>query len=221
MAGRVSTLGAVIFDFDGTLATLNIDFFHMRHMVMDHLAAYHVPTSSLKDLYVLEMIAEGKRMIDSRHPEIGLRYLREAGQLVQEIEMKAAKEGALIEGTREMLHELRRRKIKAGVITRNCRAALEQLFPDIETAVDIVLTRDHIARVKPDPEHLLQALRSLQARPERAAMIGDHPMDVRLGLDVGAMAIGVLTGASDRQKLEAAGAEMILPKAADIVHHLS
>ena len=220
MEGRFSSLRAVIFDFDGTLAALNIDFLHMRQVVMDHLDAYRVPTASLKDLYILEMIDEGQKIVGNRHPETGLRYLREAKQLIQEIEIKAAREGGLIEGTREMLHELRRRKIKAGVITRNCRAAIEQLFPDIKTAMDIVLTRDHITRVKPDPEHLRQALQWLQAQPEQAAMIGDHPMDVRLGLDVGAMAIGVLTGSSDRQKLEAAGAEMILSKAADIVRHL-
>jgi histidinol phosphatase-like enzyme len=36
-------------------------------------------------------------------------------------------------------------------------------------------------RVKPHPEHLLTALKLLDVPPERAIMVGDHPMDITLG----------------------------------------
>ena len=214
---RVSTLETIVFDFDGTLAVLNIDFKMMRQTVLDHLATYDVPTETFENLYVLEMVAQGGKAVADRLPGTEDRYLREAGQLVREIEIKAAKAGRLIPGTREMLHELRRRQMKVGVITRNCRAALELLFPDIERTVDIVLTRDHFVRVKPDPEHLRYALSNMHTPPDHSAMVGDHPMDIKLGRDVGAMAIGVLTGFSGREDLIAAGAHVILEKAADIL----
>ncbi len=212
-----ATLDAVIFDFDGTLATLSIDFEKMRRVVMEHLSEYAIQTDNLENLYVLEMISAGRILVANHHPGKDSQYHQEAMNLIQEIEVNAAQEGHLIDGTKNMLAELRQMNIKSGVISRNCRPAIEQAFPDIYSAVDIVLTRDHISQVKPDPEHLRQALYLLQASPDKSAMVGDHPMDIKLGLDVGTMPIGVLTGHSDRSKLIAAGAELVLDKAADII----
>jgi phosphoglycolate phosphatase len=59
-------------------------------------------------------------------------------------------------------------------------------------------------------------LKALQVKPENAAMVGDHPMDMRIGRDTGVYAIGVLTGHSGREELERAGADLILNAATDI-----
>jgi len=217
MQNRTASLEAIVFDFDGTLVTLDIDFLRMRCAVLRHLSGYGIPVENLQNLYILEMIDAGRRLVTHHHPGDESRYVGEAMQLIQDIEVEAAAGGQLIEGTRNMLAELRKRRIKLGVVTRNCQAALERIFPDIYGLTDIVLTRNHINRVKPDPEHLRRALHHLCVHPGKAAMVGDHPMDIRLGLEVGTMAIGVLTGHSDRQKLLSSGAEMILDKAADMM----
>jgi phosphoglycolate phosphatase len=51
-------------------------------------------------------------------------------------------------------------------------------------------------------------------------MVGDHPMDIRIGKDAGTLTVGVLTGYSTSEALTKAGADFILSKAADIIRLL-
>ena len=214
-------LDAIIFDFDGTMATLNVDFSEMRRCLVNHLAAYGVPAESMERVFILEMVENAKDIIAKENPDRATQYHREAIQLIETIELQAAAEARLFDETEAMLSELKARKIRTGIVTRNCRAALETVYPGVYSAVDVVLTRNHIARVKPDPEHLRQALSMLEVQPERSAMVGDHPMDIQLGLAVGAITVGVLTGAADRTRLEASGADLVMDKACDIIGMLT
>ena len=116
-----------------------------------------------------------------------------------------------------MLTSLKKREIKVGIVTRNCRIAVTTVFPDIRDYCDIIITREMTRNVKPHPEHLLVALKSLGAAPESSAMVGDHPMDIRIGKHAGALTIGVLTGYSTSDQLIEAGADIIIDKAADII----
>ena len=56
-------LKGVIFDYDGTLVHLNIDFEALRKAVERCLLGYGVDLERLKGLYILEMIDEGAGMI--------------------------------------------------------------------------------------------------------------------------------------------------------------
>ena len=100
-----------------------------------------------------------------------------------------------------MLTALKKRKIKAGVVTRNCQAAVTTVFPDIFDYFNTVITREMTSNVKPHPEHLLVALQSLGVAPESSSMVGDHPMDIKIGKHAGALTIGVLTGYSTSDEL--------------------
>jgi len=217
----ISTLlKAVLFDFDGTLAELNVDFVRMRRSVLDLMADYCTPLDAMEDLYVLEMIEAGRNLISERCPGREGEFFARAYELISAIETEGAREGTLFTGTEEMLRELRKRHLKTGVVTRNCRAAVMQLFPDIDSCCDAVITRENAARVKPHPDHLLTALDSLDTDPTFAAMVGDHPMDITVGRDVGAYTVGVLTGWSEAVPLHEAGADLIIEKASDITRYL-
>jgi len=212
---------AVVFDFDGTLAKLNINFPKMRKAVLDLIESYQVPLAELSDLFVLEMINEAAALIALRHPD-GKNYFKEqAHSLITNIEIEAAMKGELIYGTRDMLSNLKSRNIKTGVITRNCLSAVTCVFPDIHTYCDTVVTREMTHHVKPHPEHLLTALKLLEVSPECTSMVGDHPMDIKIGKEVGSFTIGVLSGYSSSNVLLEAGADIIINTAAGIINVLS
>ncbi len=212
---------AVFFDFDGTLAKLNIDFPLMRQAVLDLAGAYDVPLQGMRNLYVLEIIKAAQELISEIDPDKEEAFLEQAVTLITKIEIEAAKKGELIGGTRDMLAELKRRNIKAGVVTRNCQAAVITVFPDIFNYCGAVITREMTRNVKPHPDHLLVALQSLDALPQSSFMVGDHPMDIKIGKDAGTLTVGVLTGYSKSDALSNAGADFILSKAADIIDLLS
>jgi phosphoglycolate phosphatase len=210
-------LRTVVFDFDGTLVKLSIDFSLMRQAVLELLARYNISTEELKDLYVLEMIDAGKELIMQCFPGKGPDFYREAHERIVHIEMAAAQKSTLIDGTLTMLRELRRRRITTGVVTRNCLSSVRIAFPDIYEYCDAVVTRENTNLVKPNPEHLRRTLAKLNASPEFSAMVGDHPMDIKIGKEAGLQTIGVITGHSSFVDLENAGADLILNKAADLI----
>ncbi|MBW2599662.1 MAG: HAD family hydrolase [Deltaproteobacteria bacterium] len=156
-------LKAVLFDFDGTLAELNIDFVRMRRAVLDLMSDYCAPPEAMEDLYVLEMIEAGKNLISGNNPGRENDFFNRAHRLISDVETEGSKKGRLFTGTEDMLDELRGRQIKTGIVTRNCMAAVRQLFPNIDSCCDVVITREFTPRVKPHPDHLLMALDALKA----------------------------------------------------------
>ncbi|HPI56922.1 MAG TPA: HAD-IA family hydrolase [Syntrophales bacterium] len=214
-------LKTVLFDFDGTLARLNIDFMEMRRSVLNLVSTYYgEPTDGLGDLFVLEMIGAAEALISRRRPGHGRAFREKALEMIARIEIEGAESGELFGDVRDMLGTLRERKISTGIVTRNCWNAVRVVFPDILSFCDAVVTREVVIWAKPHPDHILYALKVLDSAPEEAAMVGDHPMDIRTGKDVGAYTIGVLTGYSQADPLLKAGADLIIDRASSLVHYL-
>jgi phosphoglycolate phosphatase len=213
-------LKTILFDFDGTLARLNIDFKEMRRSVLDIVTAYEAPADGLEGLFVLEMIEAGAALISRCRPGGEKAFTEEAMQRITAIEVEGAKSGGLLDGVRDMLITLRERNVAAGIVTRNCGEAVRIVFPDIHAYCDAVVSREMVTRVKPHREHLLLALKLLHSGPQEAAMVGDHPMDIRIGKDVGSYTVGVLTGYATADTLLEAGADLVIERATHIVRYL-
>ena len=82
---------------------------------------------------------------------------------------------------------------------------------------DVLLTRDDVAKVKPDKAHLLTALGMLGVMPREALMVGDHRTDIECGRAAGAYTCGVLTDKTTRGELEEAGADLVVVSVAALV----
>jgi phosphoglycolate phosphatase len=215
-----SVIKAIVFDFDGTLAILNIDFSAMRTSIRNLMTDYQIPEVTAMDLHILEMIDAGEAYLKEFRPADALIFRSSAIERVTRMEIDAAEQGALLDGTKKLLAELAAHSIRTGVVTRNCRIAVLRIFPDIAHYCQAFLTRDDTDRVKPHPDHLSLALRSLGVVPAEAVMVGDHPLDILLGRETGTYTIGVLTGHSGPEELRSAQADLIIDKAADIINLL-
>lgn len=216
----IDGIKAVVFDFDGTLAKLNIDFSFMRKAVLDLTADYNVPVDGLNKLFVLEMVEAGRKLISTDNPGNEAAYVQKANKLISDIEIEAAKRGELVDGVRRMLGDLNVRNIKVGVVTRNCQEAVREIFPDIDSFCKAVITREFVSKVKPHSEHLRVTLEKLGTSPEHSVMVGDHPMDISIGKKMGTYTAGVLTGYSGADILREAGADFIMESAAEITKYL-
>jgi phosphoglycolate phosphatase len=215
-----ASIQAVVFDFDGTLATLNIDFAAMRSSIQNLLAEYRVPEAVTRDHHILEMIDAGRDYLRELRPADADIFRSMANDAVTAMEVQAAAQGALFDGTRTLLAALAAHSIRTGVVTRNCRTAVLRVFPDIDLYCHSFLAREDTVRVKPHPDHLRLALAALGVAPAAAVMVGDHPLDILLGRETGTYTIGVLTGHSGREELRSANADLITGKALDITRLL-
>ncbi|MDY0039052.1 MAG: HAD-IA family hydrolase, partial [Desulforhabdus sp.] len=140
------------------------------------------------------------------NPEACGDFQKSAHALILDMELEAARRGRLFAFSRTILEELKRAGIQTAIITRNCEQAVRIVFPDLEDHCCGFLSRDHVPQVKPDPDHLLRALRLIAVEPGSALMVGDHPIDIQTGIRAGVMTAGVCSGNASHKDLVESGA---------------
>jgi phosphoglycolate phosphatase len=217
MVGKKINIKTVMFDYDGTLVKLNINFDHMRRGVEKILIRHSIQPEDLKGMYILEMIDKATKSINKRSPSEGSFFYHKAIALVSEYEVRAARRGTILSGMPAMLKELRDQGIKVGIITRNCDKAVRVAFPDIDCYSDVYLPRDNVTQVKPHPEHLALAMKKMEVNnPTQCLMVGDHILDIEGGKRMGMKTAGVLTGKITRHGFLEAGADFVLNDATEV-----
>ncbi|OVE84142.1 HAD family hydrolase [Natronolimnobius baerhuensis] len=158
----MSTYDAVVYDLDGTLVDLEVDW---GAVATDVSAVYE---------------EAGKTP-----PGDGLWGMLEAAT---DVGLEAAVESAIAAHEREgaraaprLAHadELLDRTVPVGVCSLNCEAACRIALEthDLDSAVESVVGRDSVATQKPDPEPLLTAVRELEAEPAQTVFVGDSRRD--------------------------------------------
>jgi len=207
---------AIVFDFDGTLAVLNIDFSSMKERVFDLMKHYGVAQEGIGERYLLEIIDEVFQFLSKKNPSGADDFYQGAHQILHEIEMNAAEVGSLIPGAEATLQNLRKKKMRVGIITRNCEDAVRRVFPKINDFCDVFVSRNLVKKVKPHPDHLTYVMESLKTSGEESVMVGDHMIDIQAGKRAGMKTIGVLTGRIKKEEFEKAGADYVLGDVTEI-----
>jgi phosphoglycolate phosphatase len=181
-------VAAVLFDLDGTLVETRIDFDGMRREVLrlaEEAGVAAEPWAGLDVLGILDRVAA------AAPDPAALRAAAE--EALTAIELEACPGAREMAGAGELLRSLDAAGIRVGIVTRNCRRAVEQVLARIPLPHAVLLTRNEVARVKPDPQHLWQAAEALGVPAARTVMVGDHRMDVRAGRAAGMATVGLLT----------------------------
>lgn len=198
---------AVIFDFDGTLTPLTLDFSLLRARV-EGIAREYVSQDIIdrqKDQYILEMIHAIEDEIDRSTDSFRDRAFRELDRL----EIGACRNKELYPYTRNVLSFLGEHGVRAGIITRSSATVIRTIFPDLDQYIDVMVTRDDTRYVKPDPHQLRMAVEALRVKPGDAVIVGDHPTDIAAGKALGATTAGVLSGRCSRTDFVDAGADHV------------
>jgi phosphoglycolate phosphatase len=215
------SIETIIFDFDGTLAKLNIDFKQMRDAVLKLISSYGIAQNYLQTDFVLEMINTAKNILSRSSPQKAETFTNKAIKMIEAMEIEAAINGELFPQTKELFTRLKLSRISTGVITRNCEKAIKTVFPDILSYCGVVVCRDKVNNVKPHPEHLNKALQMLNSTANTTLMIGDHPLDIETGRKAGTRTAGVLTGHFRKSDFLNAGADLVLYKASDLLNMIN
>ncbi len=183
---------AVLFDFDGTLVCQSIDFPRMRADVLDLAARFGVHADDLAGLPALEIVGAVAQRLEAADGGQVAAYRREAEQAIEAVEMAAVSVARLHAGVPAALENLAERGYAIGIVTRNCRRAVGEFLTRYPLVHHVLVTRDDVAHVKPDPRHLHDAARRLSIPIRCCLMCGDHPMDVAAGRAAGAYTAAVV-----------------------------
>ena len=213
----IENLNTILFDFDGTLVDIEIDFIRMKEEVLSLGREYGV--SPDPELYILESIDYISNILHQKDISLADAFRRQATQILVDIEIKATSTSKAFPGADHTLRQLRNKGIKVGIVTRNCRPAVLKSSEMAGFEYDLLLTRDDVKKVKPDPQHLLDALGFLGSEPSQAIMVGDHPMDILAGKRAGMRTASVLT-VKPKEDFDEVAPDFILNGVSDILEIL-
>ena len=152
---------AVVYDLDGTLVRLDVDWDTVHAAVVERLDEHEVDAGD-RDLWdILDVAAE-----------------RGVKDVVEETIAEFEHEGAKTSRRLPLADELPL-GVPVAVCSLNCEAACRVALErhDLDGHVDAVVGRDTVARHKPNPEPLLYAIESVGAHPERTLFVGDSDSD--------------------------------------------
>ncbi len=111
----------------------------------------------------------------------------------------------LLRGVREALSAARAAGLRQALVTSGSRARVERDLAQDELGgvFEVVICAEDVARKKPDPEGLLEALDRMGIEPTRAAYVGDSPEDIEMARAAGSLAIAIPGGFPNRDALRA------------------
>ena len=153
-----------------------------------------------------ELSPEEIARIHQRHAEAYRRYLPQVRALP---------------GARELLAALTDARVPWAIATSglidSARPALGLLGLDDDA---VIVTRDQVARAKPDPDLFRAAAQRLGVSIHTSVVIGDSVWDLLAARRAPGLGVGVLSGGYGREELERAGAYRVYEDPADLLLHL-
>lgn len=162
----MSEFDGVIFDMDGTLTEPTLDFQAIRAEL---------------GIRPEDGILESIEAMDEARREHATRTLRAR-------EMGAARKAVLAPGAGELLRDIRRAALKLALLTRNTRPAMQMVLDRFGLVFDLAWSRED-GPIKPEPDGVLRACRTLGIAPQRTVCVGDFHFDVIAANAAGAFSV--------------------------------
>lgn len=185
---------AVLFDLDGTLIDTAPEFIHIGLQL--RAAAGLAPMSG--DI-IRQSVSGGAISMVQTALELSATDPHFETWRQQFLTLYEAELGQYSEpypGLVELIAELHGAGVSWGIVTNKLErfaAPLMKRMP-FDPPAGAVITPDHVAQPKPDPEAILLACKHLGASPKHSLFIGDHLRDIEAGKSAGCYTIAAAYG---------------------------
>lgn len=216
MEKNLSNYTLFLFDMDGTLVKFKLDFEHLKRVTRKILED--------KGIY-LEVKGSLIETLKELRPEFAKEdeytdFVKGIENIIVKHELEASEKAEAFPYSVELLNTLKSKGKNIGIITRNSKAASMKTLEvsGLMKYLDVIVTREDVAKVKPDPEHVEVAIKFLEKRAEDTVVIGDHKYDISSGKRAGCFTIGILSGVSSEELLNEA--DLIVSSLEEIISFL-
>ena len=208
----MSSRPLLLFDLDGTLADTAPDLCPTMNAVLAKHGRPHVPQERVR-----HMVGGGARMIMARGFEETGTPADEAlldqlfHDFIAHYDQHIADESEVWPGLLPHLERLHGAGAGLAVCTNKVEHLSHKLLNELGLApfFPVVIGGDTLPVKKPDPEHLLEAIRRLGGTPDHAVMVGDSAPDIDAAKAAGIPSICVSFGYT-RVPVQELGADFII-----------
>lgn len=200
------------FDFDGTLADSKSAYYKT---VLRYAAQNNFPVPSQQEMDMAFGNPNPPLFKGWGSSEEFLQHLDNVFLLVDDVLCEDPTCMPLFPGVFKLLEELKKDNVLLSIVTsRNLKPLLTVMdvhkitpfFKTMRSAQDMI---DRGYRGKPHPDKLNCVLREFDFPCEKAVMVGDTFMDIKMAKNAGVKAVGVLWGYHDETTLREHGADEI------------
>jgi HAD superfamily hydrolase (TIGR01509 family) len=124
-------------------------------------------------------------------------------------------------GARDLIAYLTSMAVPWAIATSGYRESAGPTLELLGVPKDVpVVTRDQVARAKPDPDLFLAAAERLGVPITDSVVVGDSVWDLLAARRARALGVGLLSGGYGQDELERAGAYRVYEDPADLLRHL-
>lgn len=175
---------AVLFDLEDTLVeTPWADHQHVlefRRETRQKLIELRIPPNALEGIERATIMRnKASEYVQQNFTKANAqRFRQEMEEFLSRYELDSARKSQLFPETLQTLETLRELGTKVGLVTNTSAKAVNTVFQNhgLKDRFDIVVTRENVGKLKPDPEGILLAVRKLGAT--NCFMVGDLVLDV-------------------------------------------
>jgi len=205
----------IVFDFDGTLVRIPIDYERAKRSLKGFFESNGVP---IRSNLLITMLEEGVSEIGKGDAKTAELALKAAYGILGECEMEAADEAKEIQGARQVLDAVSGHGLRMALVTRNgskmVHSVLERL--GLKKYFEIIVTRDDVRKMKPEPDGLENVVGAAGVKKESMLSVGDHIYDIIAARRCGISAIGVSSEEATRRQFLENGATAVIRDIRDL-----
>ena len=216
MEKHLSRYTLFLFDMDGTLVKFKLDFEHLKRVTRKILEDKGI------SLEIKGSLIEALKELRSEFPiEKDYKdFVKRIEDIIVQHELEASEKAEVFPDSIDLLNHLKSKGKSIGIITRNSKAASMKTLEisGLMKYMDVIVTREDVTKVKPDPEHVEVAIKYLEKNAGDTVVIGDHKYDILSGKRAGCYTIGILSGVSSEELLKEA--DLIVSSLDEIISFL-
>jgi HAD superfamily hydrolase (TIGR01549 family) len=215
-----SSTPAFLFDLDGTL----VDSVYQHVLAWrDALEEAGLPLAVWRIHRRIGM--SGGLFVNALARETGRQLARDEVTRIQRLHTEAFRRYAAqvrpLPGARELMAYLAQAGVPHAIATSGYRESAEPTAKALGVGPDVpLITRDQVARAKPDPDLFIAAAERLGIAIENSVVVGDSIWDLLAARRARALGVGLLSGGYGEEELERAGAYRVYQDPADLLAHL-
>ena len=187
MDKQTGVIKAILFDFDGTLVHLPVNWSRLRYRLQKLFETYGFRSSFQPLLPSIEE-AYGYLLSNERWSAIAGSVMVQAETVLHEEELYGVSNAQLIPGVRGVLARLAEDGVPFAVVSNNHSDCLFAVFRKFALPMPVdIIGRNDVERPKPDPEGIRKAVAALGVTPQSCLLVGDGEQDCYAGTQAGVL----------------------------------
>ncbi len=205
---------AVLFDLDGTLVDSITD---LADSVNSALLRFNLPKREYAEFnaFVGNGIA---KMVERAMPEDKSLFDDVLKTFYEIYAQHCADNTVAYGGMPQLVRTLSEKGIKKAVITNKTQEMAEKVVKSAYGgAFDIIFGKREGFPLKPEPDSAFAVMKELSVKPEECIFLGDSGVDIKTGINCGAVPVGVLWGYRTREEILKSGAGYVINKPCELL----